>query len=1047
MKFLVTQQEDGKFSFNLTDNDANLVLSSILFNDREACIEAIRGLTQALPNRANYQVSSNDGQTIFNVLVGGESVAFSPNFSTEISANEAADSLSEDTSDEPQYSVEVHTFLTSTTATTREQVVLPALGAIDFASLYDTEFTSPKGTTGFEEFTREDKNVHYFHFNDANGNALLFSKGFDSNAKKEKRIRQVIAASEKAQRFEIKEEGGTFYFILKERNNLEIARSRKFNTQEEAEAQVQFVQANAPTYASAFPEPTKRKSVNHYNFDIKPLSANAGFDSIKGEDKQNYFILKDASGSPVLYSQGYSSGTTRENGIKTVIKNSIEETRYEKSDQNGKFSFILRAGNRQEIAKSPEFETKEQRDTALAWLLANTRSYAEQYGVVYETQKVITENTESFTIDMPNPISVEANPETKPNTNMQIDSYLPCESYAGHSESPAEDFRIFQNPENKEHYFTMLSKSGKVVFRSEGYPTTAARDNGVASVQKNRELRERYFVIEDGGKFYLILKAGNHQEIARSCPFDSQEELFGLYPFMVAGSTAAISFDDSVSEDLSDREIDDYLPCEAYKGHEDSPADGIRTFEKDGEYYFSVVNSDGDVIMRSEGYPTKGARDNGVASVIKNREIKERYAEIEEDGLHYIILKAVNHQEIARSCPSKDKAGLWALFPILGLGLAGLGLGAAAGTGEIIGASALASEVEKEGNGIGAGVIGAGLAGAAALAGGLSGDADTKIEEVKKDEGGIGAGVIGAGLAGAAALGASALIPDADAKVLPVVEAPKVVPPVIETPKVAPLAMADGDIDGAVAGGGLPKWLLPLLGILLLGALLWWLMRGCQKEPVSATTEVPAMVDSAAVTTDTAKVSTEPVAVGTQMENFAPVILYFDNDQPNKNSKAESTQLTYTQTFEKYMRLKKTFAKEQDTPEAKVAVENFFDNSVKKGYEDLKELSAKIVEAVKAGEKVNITVKGFASPLAQNDYNINLTKRRVSSIQNYLESYEDGVLKKYMDKISITQQANGEDSSVSGLSDDNKNVKLSVYDLAPSKERRVEIVDVRFVKE
>ncbi|PWK26923.1 OmpA family protein [Arcicella aurantiaca] len=1039
MKFLVTQQEDGKFSFNLTDNEASFVLSSILFNDRDACIEAIRGLTQVLPNRANYQVVSNEGQSNFNVLVAGQTVASSPNFADDASASDAADALSEDTSDEPQYSVEVHTFSTETTNVKREQVVLPSLNEIDFDSLYDLDYASPTGKAGFESFNREDKNAHYFHFNDENGKALLFSKGFDTNAKKEKRIRQVIAASEKVQRYEIKEEGGAFYFILKERNNLEIVRSRKFTTREEAETQLQFVQTNAPTYASEHPEPTKRKSVNHYNFDIKPLSANAGFDSIKGEDKQNYFVVKDDSGLPVLFSQSYGSGNARDNGIKTVIKNSIEETRYEKSDQNGKFSFILRAGNRQEIAKSPDFETIEQRDTALAWLLANARSYAEQYGVVYETQKIVTENTESFTIDMPTPISGEANSETKTNTNMQIDSYLPCESYAGHTESPAEDFRIFQNPENKEHYFTMLSKSGKVVFRSEGYPTTAARDNGIASVTKNRELRERYSVVEDGGKYFLILKAGNHQEIARSCPFDIQDELFGLYPFMVAGSTAAISFDDTVSDNSSDREIDDYLPCDAYKGHEESPAEGIRTFqnEKDGEYYFSVVNNDGDVIMRSEGYPTKGARDNGVASVIKNREIKERYAEIEEDGLHYIILKAGNHQEIARSCPSKDKAGLWALFPILGLGLAGLGFGASAGTGEIAGASALATEVEKESEGIGAGVIGAGLAGAAALAGGLSGDADAKIEDIKKDNDGIGAGVIGAGLAGAAALGASALMPDADAKVLPVVE----------TPKVAPLAMADGDIDGAVAGGGLPKWLLPILGIALLGALLWWLMRGCQKEPVAATTEVPAMVDSSAVTTDTVKVAATPAPVGEQMEGFAPVVLYFDNDQPNKNSKAESTQLTYTQTFEKYMRLKNTFAKEQDTPEAKTAVEGFFDNNVKKGYEDLKALTAKIAEAVQKGEKVTITVKGFASPLAQNDYNINLTKRRVSSIQNYLESYEDGILKKHMDKISITQQANGEDSSVSGLSDDNKNVKLSVYDLAPSKERRVEIVDVRFVKE
>jgi uncharacterized protein YegP (UPF0339 family)/outer membrane protein OmpA-like peptidoglycan-associated protein len=1032
MKFLVSQQEDGKFSFTLSDNDANLVLSSISFNDRNTAIEAIRELTQVLPNITNYQVVSDDGEWFFNVLSEGEIIGFSPKFPSVDGANEASNSLSEDTSDEPQYSVEVHTYSKSATTVTREQVALPSLGEIDFTSLYDFGFDSPKGTRGFESFTRADK-ISYFHFNDADGTALLYSRGFDANSKREKRIRQVIAASNKPQRYEVIGDQGVFYFILKERNNLEIARSRAFTSITEASDAVTYLQNNAPNYANAYPEPVKRKNVNQYNFDLKSSNV-VGFEVVKGEDKQHYFVLKDGSGTPVLYSQGYGSGTARDNGIKTVIKNGIEESRYEKSDLNGSYSFILRAGNRQEVAKSPNFETSEQRDKALAWLLLNISSYATQYGVTYNTKEIITENTESFTIDMPTPIL--AIPLIKPNNNMQIDSYLACESYAGHSESPAEDFRIFQNSDNNEHYFTMLSKSGKVVFRSEGYPTVAARNNGLASVQKNRELRERYSIIEDDGKTYLILKAGNHQEIARSCPFASQDDVFALYPFMVAGSTVAISFDDTIAavESSSDREIDDYLPCDAYKGHEDSPADGIRTFQsdKDNQYYFSVVNKDEDVILRSEGYPTKGARDNGVASVIKNREIKERYAEIEEDGLHYIILKAGNHQEIARSCPSNDKAGLWVLFPLLGLGLAGLGFGASAGKGEIAGATLKdsVSGVEASGDGIGAGVIGAGLAGAAALG------ASALIPEVEKTDDGIGAGVIGAGLAGAAALGASALIPEVEKKV-----------PVSETPKVAPLAMADTDIDGAIAGGGLPKWLLPLLGLLLLAGLFWWLMRGCQKEPVAAVVETPVMVDSTTVSPDSIKVgSSTSAAAGIQMEGFAPVVLYFENDQPNKNSKEITTQSTYTQTFEKYMTLKNKYSAEQDTPEAKAAIEDFFDNKVKKGYLDLKEITAKIAEALKAGDKVEITVKGFASPLAQNDYNINLTKRRISSIQNYLESYEGGILKQYIDKINITQQANGEDSSVSGLSDDNKNTKLSIYDLAPSKERRVEIVDVRFVK-
>jgi uncharacterized protein YegP (UPF0339 family)/outer membrane protein OmpA-like peptidoglycan-associated protein len=956
MKFLVTQQENSTFSFTLSDNDAIIVLSSIPFNDRDACISVIRGLTQALPNRTNYEVTSEDGQSFFNVISAGNVVATSPMFSSFADANDAADSLSEDTSDEPQYSVEVHTFSTSKTSTEKERVVLPSLGEIDFTSLYDFDYASPNGTQGFESFNRKDKNASYFHFNDANGQALLFSRGFDANSKREKRIRQVIAASAKAPRYEIIEDGGRFYFILKERNNLEIARSRSFATREEAENQVTFVKENSPTYTTAFPEPTKRKSVNQYNFGIKTNFPSEGFEAVKGDDKQHYFVVKDASGTPILYSQGYGAGTPRDNGIRTVIKNGGDESKYEKTDKGGKYSFILKAGNRQEIAKSTIFETAEERDNAIAWLLENTGSYAEHYGVTYNTKELITENTESFIIDMPAPVVAKAIAEPKPITNtMQIDGYLPCESYAGHSDSPKENFRIFQDTESSEHYFSMLSKTGKVVFRSEGYPTTAARDNGMASVQKNCEIRERYSIVEDDGKHYVILKAGNHQEIARSCPYESADNMYGLFPFMAAGSTAALSFDDTpvVAESIADTKnnIDEYLPCDAYAGHSDSPADGIRTFSKDGMYYFSVLNSNGDVSLRSESYPTATARNNGVASVLKNRDNKYRYAEIEEDGVHYVILKAGNHQEIARSCPSKSKIGLLAFLPLLGLG--------------------------------------------------------------------------GLGLAGAAAVGA---IPD-------------LTPPVVETPKVAPLAYAEPEIEAAA--GGLPKWLLPLLGLALLAALLWWLMRGCNKEVPTAAVETPVMVDTAKVEVE----ATPAVVPGEQMNGFAPVILYFDNDEPNKNTEAVTTSQTYSQTYSKYENRKSKFESEADSPEAKTAIAGFFDNDVKKGNDDLNALGAMIAKNLDAGEKVNITVKGFASPLAKNDYNINLTKRRISSIRNFLSKFEGGKLSKMMDKISVTEQANGEDSSTSGLSDDEKNTKLSIYDLGPSKERRVEIVDVRFVKE
>jgi len=575
---------------------------------------------------------------------------------------------------------------------------------------------------------------------------------------------------------------------------------------------------------------------------------------------------------------------------------------------------------------------------------------------------------------------------------MKIDSYLSCDSYVGHSDSPVENFRIFQNLENGEYYFTMLSTSGKVVFRSEGYQTIAARNNGLASVQKNCFKRDRYSFLEQDGEHFVILKAGNHQEIARSCPFDSLDKIYALFPFMEAGSNAAILFDDkpvSVLVDASvvDNNTDDYLPCNAYAGHSDSPAEGIRTFSKFGLYYFSVLDKNGDVGMRSESYSTTAARDKGVNSVLKNRDNKERYAEIEEDGVHYVILKAGNHQEIARSCPSNTTIGLLGFLPLLGL----------------------------------AGLVGHGFAGA---------DADAIPDVI-----------------------AAPPIPETPIASTAFAEVPNVKPSIAEIPKdeitraevskLAPLAYSEPE----ATAGGLPNWLLPLVGIALIGLLLWWLMKGCKNETPVVAGETPVMVDTVkAVDTQPTTLAKAAVASAEQMDAFAPVILYFDNDEPNKNSKAISTKETYTQVYNKYENRKAKFSLKQDTPEAKTAIVGFFNNEVKKGYDDLIVLSDTIAKKLAEGYKAMITVKGFASPLAQNEYNINLTKRRISSIRNFLANYDGGKLKGLMDNVSISEQANGEDSAASGLNDDEKNTKLSIYDLAPSKERRVEIVDVRFVK-
>ncbi|MGH1486467.1 MAG: OmpA family protein [Cellvibrionaceae bacterium] len=95
---------------------------------------------------------------------------------------------------------------------------------------------------------------------------------------------------------------------------------------------------------------------------------------------------------------------------------------------------------------------------------------------------------------------------------------------------------------------------------------------------------------------------------------------------------------------------DDYKPLKFYQKRIAGTENGFDTFSEGGEHYFTY-NIDGEVILISEGYASEKGRDNGVASVDKNRLIDKRYRRdtLEESGKHFFNLVAGNHQEIATS--------------------------------------------------------------------------------------------------------------------------------------------------------------------------------------------------------------------------------------------------------------------------------------------------------------------------------------------------------------------------------------------------------------
>lgn len=241
------------------------------------------------------------------------------------------------------------------------------------------------------------------------------------------------------------------------------------------------------------------------------------------------------------------------------------------------------------------------------------------------------------------------------------DNYQPCERYE--VQTPDSDgFARFGNPENNQWYFAYFSY-GQLVLRSEGYASAAGRDNGIESVKRYKDDDANYRVSQQpDGKWVLELIAGNNKEIARSCRFDVIEDARKLLPGSLAAAATFTSY--RPSEKAHD---DDYLTCNEYAGQLHSPDDDRFTvFEKNGEYYFALVDQNGEVSLRGEGYQTPTGRLNGMKSVVNNMGDKNRYKIEEHLGYYFLILTAANSQEIARSCPLSESGASALLASLTG---------------------------------------------------------------------------------------------------------------------------------------------------------------------------------------------------------------------------------------------------------------------------------------------------------------------------------------------------------------------------------------------
>ena len=96
------------------------------------------------------------------------------------------------------------------------------------------------------------------------------------------------------------------------------------------------------------------------------------FELKQAQNGKFYFNLKASNGQIILSSEMYESSAAAENGIESVKKNAVSETRYERKKSNkGDDYFILKAGNGEPIGKSEMYQSAAGMENGIQSVMSN----------------------------------------------------------------------------------------------------------------------------------------------------------------------------------------------------------------------------------------------------------------------------------------------------------------------------------------------------------------------------------------------------------------------------------------------------------------------------------------------------------------------------------------------------------------------------------------------------------------------------------------------------------------------------------------------------
>ncbi|MEM7104228.1 MAG: tetratricopeptide repeat protein [Bacteroidota bacterium] len=184
------------------------------------------------------------------------------------------------------------------------------------------------------------------------------------------------------------------------------------------------------------------------------------------------------------------------------------------------------------------------------------------------------------------------------------------------------------------------------------------------------------------------------------------------------------------------------------------------------------------------------------------------------------------------------------------------------------------------------------------------------------------------------------------------------------------------------------------------------------------------------------------------LDLMLPITLYFHNDEPDSNSVKNTTAFSYDLTYAFYLSLKPTYLRNygRDDQAATAAINDFFTDEVIAGYNKLESFVARLLTELETGRIIEVSIKGFTSPRAPTQYNYHLANRRISSMKNYFNRYRLGAFKPYLQsgQLKLVETPLGETTAPPGISDNYFDRRNSIYSPEASRERRIEITEIRF---